>query len=224
MSYVSTMKIAIIDDHPLLREGLSAVFENHPDIEIVAQGKSANDALSISLDLCPDVILLDLGIPGGGLEALKEITQRAPSVKCVMLTVCDCAETAITALNSGARGYILKGVGANELVSALWKIMRDESFVSPEFATRLLQAAQTKAAPDPVIDVLSYRESQIMRELENGSTNRQIAEKLQISEKTVKYYMSAIMQKYGVSNRVSAVIAAQKSRGSRPHGYPDARV
>ena len=206
------MRLVIVDDHPIMRDGLVSVMESQPDMEVVGQGSSAKDAVSLATALEPDLILLDLGIRGGGIEALSEIVKCFPNVKCVMLTACDNADTAIRALNAGAKGYILKGIGANELVVALWTVFRDESFVSPEFATKLLIAMQAVATPRQKAETLSHREAQIMREVENGFTNRQIAEKLEISEKTVKHYMSAIMQKLGVSNRVAAVIAAQKNR------------
>ena len=123
------------------------------------------------------------------------------------------------------RAYILKGVSAAELKSAIFTVFNNESFVSPEFATKLLSAAQNKTRDAPIPDTrLSFRESQILREVEAGLSNRMVAEKLRISEKTVKYYMSSIMQKYGVSNRVSAVVAYQKVRRSQPNARQDEPV
>jgi DNA-binding NarL/FixJ family response regulator len=215
MSNISPASIAIVDDHPILRHGLTGILRADPRFRVVAEGSNAEEALQIASAHRPDILLLDLNIPGCGSEALKQIGIEFPSVRCIILTVCDSAEVAISALNAGAQGYILKGVGAAELKSAIWTVHNNETFVSPEFATKLLLAAQqTKQVVAAGDSQLSYRESQILREVETGLTNRKVAEKLRISEKTVKYYMSSIMQKYGVTNRVSAIIAHQKIRQS----------
>ena len=218
MSDILRVSIAIVDDHPILRQGLAAVLRNEPRFRLVAEGGSATEALQISQLHRPDVMILDLNIPGSGMEALKQIAVEFPGVRCIVLTVCDSADTAIAALNAGAQGYILKGVSAADLKSAIFTVFNNESFVSPEFATKLLSAAQNKTRDAPIPDTrLSFRESQILREVEAGLSNRMVAEKLRISEKTVKYYMSSIMQKYGVNNRVSAVVAYQKVRRSQPN-------
>jgi DNA-binding NarL/FixJ family response regulator len=218
MNDFSRLSIAIVDDHPILRHGLAAVLRNEPRFRFVAEGGTATEALQIAKLHRPDIMILDLNIPGSGIEALKQMVVEFPSVRCIILTVCDSAETAIEALNAGAQGYILKGVSAADLKSAIWTVFNNESFVSPEFATKLLLAAQSKNQHTSVTDSrLSFRESQILREVEAGLSNRMVAEKLRISEKTVKHYMSSIMQKYGVNNRVSAVMAYQKVRQSRPN-------
>jgi two-component system nitrate/nitrite response regulator NarL len=218
MNDFSRLSIAIVDDHPILRHGLAAVLRNEPRFRFVAEGGTATEALQIAKLHRPDIMILELNIPGSGIEALKQMVVEFPSVRCIILTVCDSAETAIEALNAGAQGYILKGVSAADLKSAIWTVFNNESFVSPEFATKLLLAAQSKNQHTSVTDSrLSFRESQILREVEAGLSNRMVAEKLRISEKTVKHYMSSIMQKYGVNNRVSAVMAYQKVRQSRPN-------
>jgi two-component system, NarL family, nitrate/nitrite response regulator NarL len=219
MSDFSRISVAIVDDHPILRHGLAAVLRNEPRFRFVAEGGSATDALQIAQLHRPDIMIIDLNIPGCGIAALKQIVVEFPSVRCIILTVCDSADTAIGALNAGAQGYVLKGVSAADLKSAIWTVFNNESFVSPEFATKILLAAQNQKNHDTSIadDRLSFRESKILREVEAGLTNRMVAEKLRISERTVKHYMSSIMQKYGVNNRVSAVIAYQKVRQSRPN-------
>ena len=218
MNDFTRISIAIVDDHPILRHGLAAVLRNEPRFRFVAEGETATEALQIAQLHRPDIMILDLDIPGRGIDALKQIVVEFPSVRCIILTVCDSADAAIDALNAGAQGYVLKGVSAADLKSAIWTVFSNESFVSPEFATKLLLAAQNKNQDTSVADSrLSSRESQILREVEGGLSNRMIGEKLRISEKTVKHYMSSIMQKYGVNNRVSAVIAHQKVRQSRPN-------
>ena len=218
MSDISRISIAVIDDHPILRHGLAAVLRNEPRFRLVGEGGNATEALQIAQLHRPDIMILDLNIPGSGMEALKQIAVEFPEVRCIILTVCDSADTAIAALNAGAQGYVLKGVSGAALKAAIWTVFNNESFVSPEFATKLLNAAQHKKPDTPIADSrLSFREGQILREVEAGLSNRMVAEKLRISEKTVKYYMSSIMQKYGVNNRVSAVVAYQKVRRSQPN-------
>ena len=217
MSDIDRISVAVVDDHPILRQGLAAVLRNEPRFRFVAEGGSATEALQIAEVHRPDIIILDLNIPGGGIDALKQIAVEFPSVRCIILTVCDNADTAIGALNAGAQGYILKGVSGGELKSAICTVFNNESFVSPEFATKLLLAAQNRQETSVADRRLSFRETQILREVAAGLSNRMVAEKLSISEKTVKHYMSSIMQKYGVSNRVSAVMAYQKVCQSRPN-------
>jgi two-component system nitrate/nitrite response regulator NarL len=218
MSDTCRISIAVVDDHPIMRQGLAAVLRNEPRFRFVAEGGSGTEALQIARLRRPDIIILDLNIPGGGIETLKQIVLEFPSVRCIILTVCDNADTAISALNAGAQGYILKGVSGADLKSAILTVFNNESFVSPEFATKLLLAAQNKNQDGSLADCrLSFREGQILREVAAGLSNRMVAEKLRISEKTVKHYMSSIMQKYGVSNRVSAVMAYQKVCQSRPN-------
>jgi len=213
MNGISQVSLAIVDDHPILRNGLAAVLRSEAGFKVVAEGGSSTEALQIANVHRPNIMLLDLGIPGGGIEALKQICIQVPSTRCIILTVCDNADTAINALNSGAQGYILKGVSGEDLKAAIWTVFNNETFVSPDFATKLLMASQMeKQALSQAGGKLNFRENQVLREVESGLTNRKVAEKLQISEKTVKYYMTNIMQKYGVSNRISAVVAHQKLR------------
>lgn len=212
----SRISIAIVDDHPILRQGLVAVLKTDHKFRIVAEGACAADALEIAKVHRPEIMLLDLNIPGEGSEALRQICIEFPSTRCIILTACDSADAAVAALSSGAQGYILKGVSGNDLKSAILTVANNESFVSPEFATKLLTSVQ-KRAVQTFDSPLSHRETQILREVEKGLTNRMVAEKLSISEKTVKYYMSSIMQKYGVSNRVSAIVAHQSLRNAIPN-------
>ena len=203
--------IGIVDDHPVVRYGLTRVFDADPEFRIVGEGTTCDDAVEIATKQRPQVMILDLGIPGGGIEALHKISARVPSVGCLVLTVCDSAETALQALEAGAKGYVLKGISAQDLKGAIRLVINNSSYVSPEFATKLLVAAKLKDQESRGgEDKLSYREAQILHEVENGLTNNQIAKKLSISEKTVKYYMSSVMQKYGVTNRVGAVVAHLK--------------
>jgi DNA-binding NarL/FixJ family response regulator len=212
--------IAIIDDHPIYRQGLAAVFRAEARFKVVAEGASSTEALEIVRSHRPKVLILDLGIPGDGLNILKQLCIEFPETYCVILTACDDPQTGIAALNAGAHGYILKGVSAGELKAAIWTVYKNESsFISPEFASKLLAAAQQNHQPQ--IDLgLSHRELQVLAEVESGATNKMVAEKLHLSEKTIKHYMSTIMQKCGVTNRVSAVMAYQRMRHPGQHVGP----
>lgn len=212
---MKTARIVVVDDHPLLRQGVVKALSTEPEFKIVGEGSTAADAVALAVEQRPDILLLDLDIPGGGLEALRKVLMAAPTVSCVILTVCDRAETAITAMNAGARGYILKGVGIRELKAALKVVLGNESFISPEFAARLLQAAQQKLPAANTSDRLSVREEQVLELVEDGLTNREIADRLNLSERTVKHYMSVVMQKYGVKNRVSAMVQYRDNK-ARP--------
>ncbi|OOY11346.1 MAG: response regulator transcription factor [Rhodobacteraceae bacterium] len=197
----------IVDDHPIFRQGLCAVLNETLEIEVLAQGGSAADAVELTRRQSPDIMILDLTMPGGGLNALRAIMESDPSMQCILLTACDDPETAIEAMSAGAKGYILKGVGVAELEAAIDAILHGGTFVSPNFAAALLQAALSGQERDDKGGALTHREMQVLRELERGKTNREIAKRLAISEKTVKFYMTNIMQKYGVKNRLEAVIA-----------------
>lgn len=178
---------------------------------IIIEGKSGSDALRIAREHAPDIMLLDLDMPGGGVSCVTEVNAISPETRCVLLTASDCPKNAIASLDAGARGYILKGVGWNELSEAIERILADETYVSPAFATSLLAAAQRKGSDVEV--QLTAREQQVLRELEVGRTNREIAARLEITEKTVKFYMTNIMQKFGVKNRVAAVMEFQRMYG-----------
>ncbi len=198
------VSIVVVDDHPLVRWGLQSVFHSEADIRVVGEAASAEAATTIAEELKPDIILLDLDIPGGGENALREIQRVSPNTRCVILTVCESTETAIKMINLGAKGYILKGASARDIRQAVRTVIGNASFIAPEFAVRLLQAAQRGALTRA--NALGVREKQVLAELENGLTNKQIARKLQLSERTVKHYMSLIMERYGVSNRVAALM------------------
>lgn len=203
---------AVVDDHPLMRLGVIEALSAVPGLALVAEGSTSSAAVRIALELAPDLMLLDLNMPGHGLEALRQIRQRAPGVRCMMLTVEDTPERALECLEEGALGYVLKGVGGDDLLSAARSVLRGETFVSPQFATRMVSAALTRGAGTPAEKGLSLREEQVLAALERGMTNKQIAASLNLSERTVKHYMTSVMQRFGVSNRVAAVVEYRKSR------------
>jgi two-component system, NarL family, nitrate/nitrite response regulator NarL len=207
---IESVSIGIVDDHSVVREGLAAILERLSNYRIVFQGSTAKEALAGVIAHEPRMVLLDIGIEGGGLEALRTIKEACPDTYCVMFTSCEDPVKAMAALSLGAEGYVLKGIGAADLVTALDGILADRTFVSPEFATRLVDAATQASRKQREQTTLSHREEQVMCEVQKGLTNRQVAEQLRISEQTVKYYVSSVMQKFGVRNRVGAVQVFQR--------------
>lgn len=209
------IRVGIVDDHLLLREGLAAVLSRSERYSIVFEGESAQDAIMSVAAVQPDLVILDLGMDGGGLEALRKIKSDYPDIFCVILTSSDDPLKAMAALSLGAEGYILKGIKAGELLQALDAILARKTYVSPDFAMKLVSAANQQSQSTAQHTCLSHREEQVLEEVQNGLTNRQVAVRLKLSEQTVKVYMSSAMQKLGVHNRVSAVQVYQKQAGQR---------
>ncbi len=207
--------VAVVDDHPLFREGVAHSLRTQPGIAVVAEGATAADALAIAADL-PDVMLLDVSMPGGGIAALGRITAAYPVVKVIMLTVSEDEEDVTAALRAGARGYVLKGVAARELVSIVRSVAAGEVYVTPSLATSLLvelTATTGKSASSPLAD-LTERERQILELVAGGDSNKEIASRLGLSEKTIKHHMTNILQKLQVRNRVEAALLARGSQKS----------
>jgi two-component system, NarL family, nitrate/nitrite response regulator NarL len=206
------IRIVLVDDHPLFREGVAMTLASEPDIEVLGQGVSADDALRLVKKFLPDIVLLDISMPGGGIEAARKIAVSCPVVKIVMLTVSEQDDVVVTALQAGARGYILKGVGGEELVGIVRAVNRGESYVSPDLAARLLVEMQSgnshDSAPD-LFSALTAREEQILKLVSCGFSNKEIGRDLGLQEKTVKHYMTNILQKLQVRNRVEAALLAR---------------
>lgn len=209
------LHIAIVDDHPLFREGVAHTLGAQPDIEIVAEGESAADAVRIAAERLPDVMLLDVSMPGGGLNAVRQIARDYPVIKLVMLTVSEEEEDVTTALRAGARAYVLKGVAARELLRILRAVAAGEVYVTPSLAANLLfelSGGGGRQTGSP-LDDLTERERQIVELVAAGDSNKEIAAQLHLSEKTVKHHMTNILQKLQVRNRVEAALMA-RSRGA----------
>lgn len=210
------IRLVIVDDHPIFREGVASILGSEPDIEIIGQGITADEAIRLTRDLLPDVILLDINMPGGGVEAARVIAGNFPVVKIAMLTGTTDEDVVMSSLKAGAHAYILKGVTARELHSIVRMVYAGEGYVSPTLAANLLSEMSSikrkPAAPQQDIDDLTERERQILELISIGTSNKEIGQKLFLTEKTVKHYVTNILQKLHVSNRVQAAIYAQKTQ------------
>ena len=212
-----TIRVAVVDDHPIMLDGLVHVFRREDGFEVVAQGTSAQDAVQIAETALPDLIFLDINMPGNGIEAARAISRVYPAVRIVMLTAHDGEQHVIDALRSGACGYVLKGVSSEELISTARAVHRGESYVSPGLAAKLLGTRHQQALPvkpDPKFVTLTPREEQILRYVSLGMSNREVGQNIGLTEKTVKHYMTNILQKLHARNRVEAALLARECLGS----------
>lgn len=207
------IQIVVADDHPLLRGGVVLSLIEHGGFDVVAQAGTADEAVSAVERHLPDIALLDISMPGSGLTAAAEISRRFPAVSIVMLTVSEADDDLLAALKAGARGYVLKGVSAQDLIEVLQGVAEGASYVSPSLAARVLatmQARGTKADADTWVEDLSHREEAILRLVATGRSNKEIARELDLQEKTIKHYMTNILQKLQVRNRVEAALKARE--------------
>ncbi len=202
------IRVGIVDDHPLYLDGIMFALGSEPDIEVVAQGSSADDAVRVARDAAPDVLLLDLGIPGGGQTAIERICVEFPSIHILVLTIEDTEDQVCRALSGGAQGYLLKGASSTELAETIRMMHRGERYVPPNFAARILMnfarttaSAQMPSRPWPDF---SSREEQILAMIVRQMSNKTIGDDLGISEKTVKHYVTSIFQKLNVRTREEA--------------------
>lgn len=204
--------LALFDDHPILLDGLSSILSKSDEFAVVATGSSAAEALSLSLSCNVDVIIVDLDMPGNVFETILRIRAQSPDIKILVFTASVAIDHAVRALEAGAHGYVLKGSTASELADAIRSVMNGDTYVTQSFAAKVIAALRNATARKMALQAmrLSLREEQVVRLLLRGKTNKEIANSLCISEKTVKHYMSLLMQKLQVRNRIEVVLAAQK--------------
>ncbi|MCX6078688.1 MAG: response regulator transcription factor [Chloroflexi bacterium] len=198
-------RILLVDDHAIVRLGLTTLLNDQPDMEVIGEASTAGEALKAVENLSPDVVLMDIRLPGeGGIEATRQLTARFPDSKVVMLTSFADDELVMRAISAGAMGYVLKQVGNDELLRAIQAAARGEALLDPSTTARLLtkvRAADRKANEDAFRD-LSDREMDVLAPLARGKTNAEIGRLLNLSEKTVGNYIGNIFEKLGLNNRI----------------------
>lgn len=208
------IRIVVADDHPLYREGVSRSLSADPGLKVVGEAQDAQSAIDMVESLQPDLVLLDMSMPGGGgLAALRKIVTMAKPPRVAMLTASEEDDDVMQSLRSGALGYILKGVGSRELVALVKDIAAGQSYVSPSLAAKILNAMrngnQTLLQTSNPLDDLSKREEDILKLVSEGKSNKEVGRVLDLQEKTVKHYMTSILQKLHVRNRVEAAVMAR---------------
>ncbi len=198
------IRILVVDDHPVVREGLVAILEDEPDFEVGGAVGSAEDALALAARVRPDVVLLDLELPGmDGIEAIPRLAAAVPGARVLVLTAYETDERVLGAIRAGARGYLLKGAAAGEIAQAIRTVHAGGSSLDPRVAAKVL--TQMRA---PRRSTLSARERAVLRLVADGLSGKQIARQLSITESTVKFHITSILNKLGAENRAQAVAKA----------------
>jgi DNA-binding NarL/FixJ family response regulator len=205
------IRILIADDHPLFREGVAQSLAGEPDFTVVGQAGSGEEAFSLVANLLPDVLLLDVTMPGdGGIITAGKVATAWPVVRIMMLTVSEDQDTLMAALKAGARGYVLKGVTARDLANAVRVVAGGDIYISPALAGGILFELTANKQDDDPLTSLTDRERDILSLVAEGLTNREIGDRLHLAEKTIKHYMTNVLQKLHVRSRVEAALLAQK--------------
>jgi len=204
------IRIVVIDDHPVVREGLVAMLQTQSDFEIVGEAGSGEDGVTLIEQLAPDVVLLDLELPKlDGVGVLRRLRERDAATRVIVFTVFDTDERIISAVEAGAAGYLLKGAPRSELFAAIRIVHGGGSLLQPLVASTVLRhvARRDRAAEPPTIS-LTPREQSVLQLLTRGKSNKEIAATLGVTERTVKFHVSAIFTKLAVANRTEAVTKA----------------
>jgi DNA-binding NarL/FixJ family response regulator len=201
------IRVLIVDDHPVVREGLVATLEDESDLRVAGAVGSAEDALNVAATARPDVILLDLELPGlSGIEAIPRLAAARPGAGIIILTAYDTDERVLGAVKAGARGYVLKGAPVEEIARAIRAVHGGGSYLASPVAAKILSQVRSPRRAT----TLSDRERAVLREVAAGRSTKQIARALGITERTVKFHVSSIMNKLGADNRAQAVAEAAR--------------
>ena len=205
-----TIKIVIADDHPVVRKGLSLLLSSQDEFEVIGEAANGEEAIAKALELSPEIMLMDLVMPKmDGISATKEILRLKPEIKILILTSFSDANHAIPALEAGALGYLLKENDPEEVIQAISKLVNGEKQIHPKVTEGLLSALQTQRKPEHnLLNSLTSREKEVLKEITNGKSNKEIASTLFISEKTVKTHVSNILSKLSLQDRTQAALFA----------------
>ncbi len=206
------IRIVIADDHVLVRQGIRAFLETHPDLEIVGEAEDAASAAQLCESRKPDVALVDLVMPGGGIEATRAIRTTSPQTQVVLLTSFEDVQQIVAAVQAGALSCMLKDVDADALADTLRRAARGEAMLHPRVAGKLMDALRRGVEPgSELLQTLSQREREVLTLMADGFSNQNIAERLGIGEKTVKTHVSNVLGKLNVNDRTQAAVYAWKS-------------
>ncbi len=209
------LRVLIADDHPLFRDGLRTLLTSAPDAELVGEATTGEEAISLVAELQPDVVVMDLQMPGmGGVEATRRVVSGSPHVRVLVVTMFEDDATVFSAMRAGARGYVLKGANYREMLRAIQAVGDGEAIFSPAVAVRLADYFANSirpSAPPDVFPELSEREREILALLARGLKNPEIAARLYLSPKTVRNNVSNILTKLQVADRTQAVIRAREA-------------
>ena len=210
---MNPLRVLVVDDHEVVRLGLRTLLSQQSDIDVVGEAATVSEALSQAASLAPDVVLLDVRLPGGsGVEACQQIKSSQPQTRIVMLTSYSGDEALFDAIAAGADGYVLKQIGSQELVDAVRRVGAGENLLDPTLTVRVFtRLRETRDRVESVaFSGLTNREVQILSLISQGQTNREIGEALYLSEKTVRNYVSGILAKLGLTSRVQAAAYAAR--------------
>lgn len=209
---MTKIKLLVVDDHEIVRMGLMRFMEQYPDLEVVDGASSMEEALVKVERYRPDIVIMDIRLKqSSGIDACREICRKFPESKVIILTSYGDEEMLMKAIFAGAKGYVLKDVGSDELIRAIRATARDESLLDSVVTKRLLEhMRRTEQKSDDVLEELTVQEKKVLALLAEGKTNREIAESVFLSEKTVRNYVSSILAKLNVVNRTEAAAYAAK--------------
>ncbi len=208
---MAKQRIVLVDDHEVVRLGLKSLLDRHPQFEVVGEAGSAREAVEQVAALKPEVVLMDIRLPGtSGIEACEEIVNKFPGTRVIMLTSYADDEMLFSAIRAGASGYLLKQIGSDDLVKALEAVSRGEALLDPAVTQRVFQEVRraVKEEEASAFAHLSQQEKHVLLLVSEGKTNREIAKSLFLGEGTVRKYVSSILSKLGVNNRAEAAAYA----------------
>jgi DNA-binding NarL/FixJ family response regulator len=220
---VDPIRVLIADDHPFFRDGLRVLLETTPDTELVGEATDGEEVLVLAAESKPDVILMDLRMPGtGGIEATREILEKTPETGILVVTMVEDDDSVFAAMRAGARGYLLKGADKDEMLLAVRAVARGEAVFGPGIARRMIQyfsaPQQPARTPRSIFPELTDREREILHLIAAGKNNQEIAAGLFLSLKTVRNYVSNIFTKLQVADRAQAIVRAREAGLGRHDG------
>jgi len=220
-SNMTTIRLVLVDDQQIVRQGLATILKYEPGIEVVGQAADGQEAIDLICELKPDVVLMDLKMPRlGGIPATRRICRERPETQVIILTTYDTDDLVFEGIKAGARGYLLKDASSEELVAAIRGVMRGESLIDPAVARKVMEEfqrlaasdavaqARREAAPEPLVEPLTPREAEVLDLLAEGLSNREIGARLHLTEGTVRNHVSAIIAKLQANDRTHAVVTA----------------